>query len=334
MDGRADSEAKPKNKRMELSFAQVSGSALAAVVAALLAGQLGVYGTVIGAGVVSVVATSGGTIFQHVFKRTGEQLREATGLAAKPKPRHAGRSGDATTVLHRMDATQVLPAEDATQLLPGASPASGVGRDAGAYSTTRADEQFDRHSNEFTGRTTHGTRLRGWKRPLLAAGVIFVVAMGAVTTVEWAKGSDASGGKGSTSVSRIFGGTPDKKDPTPQRTPAPGHSQDGGQESGSGKENPSGGPTPNPSASQHDGDTGTESPSPSASSSPGGNSTPHAEPDPDIPGHTPDSGRADDSTGTDTGGVDTSDGHTTVPKPPQGHNAADVTGTGSQGAAP
>ncbi|WP_205519072.1 hypothetical protein [Streptomyces olivoreticuli] len=318
---------------MELSFAQVSGSALAAVVAALLAGQLGVYGTVIGAGVVSVVATSGGTIFQHVFKRTGEQIREATGLATKPKPRHAGRSDAATTVPHRMDATQVLPAEDATRLLPGASPASGIGRDSGAYSTTRADEQFDRRSDEFTERTTHGTRLRGWKRPLLAAGVIFVVAMGAVTMVEWAKGSDASGGKGSTSVSRIFGGTPDKKDPMPQRTPAPGHSQDGGRESGSGKENPKNDdPTPNPSASQHDGGTGTESPSPSTSPSPGDDSTPYAESDPGVPGHTPDSGRADDSTGT--GGVDTSDGHTTDPKPPQGQNAADVTGAGSQGVAP
>ena len=36
------------------------------------------YGTFIGAGVVSVVATCGGTVFQHLFKRTGEQLREVT----------------------------------------------------------------------------------------------------------------------------------------------------------------------------------------------------------------------------------------------------------------
>ncbi|MGW1076086.1 hypothetical protein [Streptomyces sp. NPDC002537] len=317
---------------MELSFAQVAGSALAAVVAALLAGQLGVYGTVIGAGVVSIVATSGGTIFQHVFKRTGEQLREATGLAAKPKPRHAGRSDAATKVLRQVDTTQVLPAEDATRLLPNPSLAPGDGKDTGAHSTTRGGEQFDRHSDEFTERTTHGTRLRGWKRPLLAAGAIFVVAMGAVTAVEWAKGSDASGGKGSTSVSRIFGGTPDKKDPTPQRTPTPGHSQGGGRETGNGKENPSDGLTPDPDVSQHDGGTGTESPSPSTSASPGDGSTPHTESDPDVPGHTPDGERADDSTGTDTGtgGAGATGGHITDPKPPQDHGAADTAGTGFQ----
>ncbi|MGE7434578.1 hypothetical protein [Kitasatospora sp. NPDC001175] len=58
-------------------MAQVAASALAAVVGAVLASELGVYGTILGAAVVSTGATTGGALFQHLFKRTGEQLRSA-----------------------------------------------------------------------------------------------------------------------------------------------------------------------------------------------------------------------------------------------------------------
>jgi len=69
-------------ERPDLSVPQVAGSALAAVLAAKLASSFGVYGTILGAGVVSVIATCGGSLFQHFFKRTGEQLREATAPSA------------------------------------------------------------------------------------------------------------------------------------------------------------------------------------------------------------------------------------------------------------
>ncbi|MFD9392608.1 hypothetical protein ACFWBB_18410 [Streptomyces sp. NPDC060000] len=70
-------EGEVKRKRIDLSVPQVAGSAVAAVVAAKLASYFGVYGTILGAGLVSVVATCGGSLFQHFFRRTGEQLREA-----------------------------------------------------------------------------------------------------------------------------------------------------------------------------------------------------------------------------------------------------------------
>ncbi|MFD9795412.1 hypothetical protein ACFWXK_31185 [Streptomyces sp. NPDC059070] len=78
MGEKPDTGTKLDEKRLDLSVPQVAGSALAAVAAAVLASQLGVYGTILGAGVVSVVATCGGTVFQHLFRRTGEQLRDAT----------------------------------------------------------------------------------------------------------------------------------------------------------------------------------------------------------------------------------------------------------------
>ncbi|MCX4528575.1 MULTISPECIES: hypothetical protein [unclassified Streptomyces] len=64
---------------------QIAGTSLATVAAALLASKLGVYGTILGAGVVSVVATAGGPVIQHLFRRTGDQLRET----AKPRARQA-----------------------------------------------------------------------------------------------------------------------------------------------------------------------------------------------------------------------------------------------------
>ncbi|MFM9371742.1 hypothetical protein [Streptomyces sp. Da 82-17] len=77
-------EDKSKRKKIDLNVPQVAGSAVAAVVAAKLASSFGVYGTILGAGLVSVIATCGGSVFQHFFSRTGEQVRE---VAEKAKPR-------------------------------------------------------------------------------------------------------------------------------------------------------------------------------------------------------------------------------------------------------
>ncbi|WP_240204088.1 hypothetical protein [Streptomyces actuosus] len=78
----AAEEAEARKRRIDLSVPRVAGSAVAAVVAAELASSFGVYGTILGAGVVSLVATCGeGSVFQHVFTRTGEQIRGTSGAA-------------------------------------------------------------------------------------------------------------------------------------------------------------------------------------------------------------------------------------------------------------
>ncbi|MFF4531142.1 hypothetical protein ACFY1P_17935 [Streptomyces sp. NPDC001407] len=366
MDDKGESEAKPKKKRLELSLAQVAGSALAAVVAALLAGKLGVYGTVLGAGVVSVVATSGGTIFQHLFRRTGEQLREVTVQAARPTLRQVplkdagravGRLGpdatpdaartqllgqvEATQMLPAADATRSLPTEDATQLLHGAGRTPEHSAHAGAHQGPHAgadsDEQIAGLSDEYTTGTTHGTRLRGWKRPLLAAGAVFVLAMGTVTAVELVSDKSADGEKNSTTISQLVsgGGKSEKKqERTPSESPDPGRSHDGDREPGKG-----GGDTPSPDAGTPGQGGGADKPSPNPSTSSGtggttGGSTPGPKPDPSNPTPTPDGGKGgtDGKGGTTTGGQGTT-GTTgqTDPKPPQGQNAAAGTSTVTQG---
>ena len=210
-------------KRIDLSVPQVAGSAVAAVVAAKLASYFGVYGTILGAGLVSAIATSGGSVFQHFFSRTGEQLRDAT-----------------------------VTSEEAEQ--PPARP------------------------GEFTEGTVYRARVGSWKRPVLAAALVFGVTMTGITVYELVSGDSFSGGKGTTVSAAVTGhdtsSSPKSGDDEPSPADSPsgssnGSSADAETSSGStdgGTPSNSGGttssPTPTPSASD---DGGTPTPTPSAS---------------------------------------------------------------------
>ncbi|MFH8407275.1 hypothetical protein ACH4FX_21150 [Streptomyces sp. NPDC018019] len=360
MDNKSDTDTKNKEKRLDLSVAQVAGSALAAAVAAFLAGQLGVYGTIIGAGVVSVVATTGGSIFQHLFRRTGEQLKEAATVGTRPKPRRSplsrrppgdkagtglvlptfdrqGAEDEITSVAAKdtrgadgTDRTQLLPQADAsraggpdadaTQVLGQAGTGTGGRPTDKTQMVPRLDDRTvalgqARPGHRPAGATavprsgevstaTYGTRLRGWKRPALAALAIFVLSMGAVTGVELLTGHDASGGPG-TSVGNVFrGGGQKSEDHTPSvpDSPSPGTSHGNDSTGGTG-----GTPSPGPSGSTGTGTgdggttggTGKSSPSPSPDASRSGKPTPPPSPQPSKPGDTGgDTGKGgDDSKG-------------------------------------
>lgn len=360
-----ESDTEPKERRIDLSLPQVAGSAVAAVAAAVLASQLGVYGTIVGAGVMSVVATCGGSVFQHFFRRTGEQIREVTVQVTHPEGRQvtvhtkettpsghraaARRPGpepaeDATTVLPTVDpgaVPEVLPEADSTRVLrpdtdrtqlldlgdartrmlripPGRSPGAGAGADADR--TQMLPQAGDRTQmlpragaspaggnqagadDAFTQGVTHGTRMRGWKRPALAAAAVFAVSMAGITAFEMISGNDLSGGKGTTLSSVVRGGGdrdtgPTDPDPSSsedagqdgdgdEQRPAPGDGTgsapatdpgDGGSESpdpgtGTGGENPSTGPTPTPTPSGSGGET-TPDPTPPTPSAPDGTGT-------------------------------------------------------------
>ncbi|MGW7050400.1 hypothetical protein [Streptomyces sp. NPDC054887] len=265
----------PKNPRLDLSVAQVAGSAVAAVVGAVLASKLGVYGTIVGAGVVSVVATSGGTLFQHLFRRTGEQLREVT-VHARPKGRQVparGPGGEGGWT--RVPPTVAVPAV----------PTDG----------------------RFNDPTTHGTRVRGWKRSLVAALVVFVVAMGGITAYELVSGGDLSGGRGSTVGNVLRGGeqhrgktppSPSPSERSPGVPPASGTEAPGRDSGATGTEGGGAGASP---------DTAFPAPPDPATTPPatpdGGASRSPASP----PTPTPSAGAGDDTAGDADGGA-TDDG--------------------------
>lgn len=279
MGQKVTQDVEPETKKLDLSVAQVAGTSLATVAAAVLASQLGVYGTIGGAAVVSVVATAGGPVIQHFFRRTGDQLRETVRPGARQVP---------------LPAEEKLP--DGTILLRAVP----------------ADPEPD---GDFGRATVHGSRARGWKRTAVAAGAAFALAIGGLGTYEAIAGTSVSsdgrtlltggagtardhknedreqepgtGGKG-----RQGGGTPESGTPSPH----PSGSRSGGESAGPGATpgpdtSPSG--TPSPPVSP--------SPPPVTPSTPAGPSTKPsnpATPDPATPPAPPAGGGSGPSSGS------------------------------------
>jgi hypothetical protein len=73
-----------KKPRLNLTTSQVAASALAACSASIVASYLGVAGTVIGAAVGSVVATTGAAIWGHLFRRGGDRIKQTLLVNGQP----------------------------------------------------------------------------------------------------------------------------------------------------------------------------------------------------------------------------------------------------------
>uniref|UniRef100_A0AAU2JX55 Uncharacterized protein n=1 Tax=Streptomyces sp. NBC_00049 TaxID=2903617 RepID=A0AAU2JX55_9ACTN len=258
MGQKATHDVEPEKKKLDLSAAQVAGSSLATVAAALLASKMGVYGTILGAGVVSVVATAGGPVIQHFFRRTGDQLRET----ARPRSRRdpLPREGEAAE-----------EGADRTTALRAAAP-----------------------SGEFGEATVHGTRVRGWKRTAVASGAAFAIAVGGLGTYEAMAGTSVSSGGGTLfsggthKVSqdrpaeprdRPGSGGEDGKSPGRGTSPSPPQSHGG--QSGGRSASPSPEPSPDPSRSASG--EPTPGPSPSKQSPTPTPAPPTSSPSPDAP---------------------------------------------------
>ncbi|MFE1949739.1 hypothetical protein ACFW9D_04650 [Streptomyces sp. NPDC059524] len=391
-------EVKEK-KRLDLSVPQVAGSAVAAVVAAKLASSFGVYGTILGAGVVSALATCGGTVFQHFFKRTGEQIRDAA-VQTKPKGRQVPVTAEGRPVPRTfrsdasMDATQVMtskkavatgvpqpaagvlpttttwgrpsgadddawPAdEDGTRILDtgavadllpddpesdpertrllgtadpertqllAASPVDEATRllrtaDAGPYDPSGplspAEPELAGTGDEFTEGTVHRSRVKSWKRPLIAAALVFGVTMGGITTYELVSGHSFNGDSGSTTFRDAFTGHGKSSG---DDTPAPGTSTRPSDGSSTGTED---------STRQQDGGAAQDGP---ADPSPSGSTGKGSGTDPDSGAGTG-TGSGDDS-GTDPGTGSDDEGASTSPTPTPTPSQSAGSGTGDEGSA-
>lgn len=285
MQGKADVDGQHKrqhkSRRMELSVAQVAGSALAAVAAAVLASKLGVYGTILGAGVVSVVATAGGTVFQHLFRRTGEQIKEVR-VQVQTRPPGRRRSAE-----------------------PGAPPQAAPTGEYGAPTT---------HGTRLRGRRRHA--LGALAAFVVAMGVITGIEMFSGGPVSNVWGEERSGTTVGDSVTGSSGAkstpAPSRRDPaTPSQSPG---SSQGGDPAPSASTSRGGGaadasttPTPGPSGSSGSGKDsgegsgsgsgtgGASAPGTSAPAAPGPSRTPS--------GGATDSGTEDSEDATPTAGA-------------------------------
>ncbi|CAL9606689.1 hypothetical protein [Streptomyces sp. enrichment culture] len=281
----ADVRSEGESRRIDLSVPQVAGSALAAVVAAKLASSFGVYGTIAGAGLISVVATCGGSVLQHFFKRTGEQIR-----------------GSRTAAVRIGGRTASVPAAVTERPAPVSAP------------------------GEFTEGTVYRARTRGWRRPLLAAALVFGITMAGITVYEVASGQNLSGGH-STTVGSAFtghnksaadsGGSGDSDDSGGSedgrngQDPGGSGDPDDATDSGTGNDAPAATPSGSP-------DGAGESPSSGAGSGTGDGTASSPAPTPDATG--------DEGAG-DTGTTPGPDASATAPEP----GASSRSGTDAQG---
>lgn len=154
-----------KQEKDRVRISQVLAGALAAVTAALIGSTMGVAGTVIGAGLASMVSTIGGALYLRSIERTTKGVRTV-------RAKVVGKSGGTT----------VLVADEDPEKEPG--------DEVEAEPAVAEDETAERPPEERR-------RLR-W--PMLVVGSLAAFALGmlAVTGVEWVRGESLSGDGGTT----------------------------------------------------------------------------------------------------------------------------------------
>ncbi|WP_052432539.1 hypothetical protein [Streptacidiphilus carbonis] len=227
----------------------MAASALAAVGAAILASSLGVAGTIIGAAVVSIGATCGSALFQHVFHRTGEEIRSRVPAVAEP-----ALTPEEWAAERRADAEEAFT--KTAQFDPF---------DPGGEHTRMMARIAPPPENEsvtvYKGRKP--ARKRTWKFYTLISGLVFVLAMIPIAITEFATGQTVG--------TTVWGGKNGSGSSDGVQGPSASHST-GGTGPGSAAA-PSGStgssdPTAAPSRSSIGGGAGaSSSPTPSASAS-------------------------------------------------------------------
>lgn len=189
------------DRTLGLSPAQVAGSALAAVTAAVLASFAGTAGTIIGAAVGSIVATVGAAAYTWWLRRTSEAVRR-TAIQVRQTSGLTGALPRKVTDGPLRPGRRSRRSEDAA-----AEPEDGTGS---------ADESA-------------GPRNLSWRKLALATLAVLVTVLGGITAVEAVTGrplsallgtNDSSG----TTLGHVSGGDDDKQVPTEDestQTPSP-----------------------------------------------------------------------------------------------------------------
>lgn len=208
-----------KQEKSSLRPAQVAAAALAAVVATFLCSALGVYGTVLGAGLLSLATTIGSEFFLRSLERTRTAARTLSNVrdrlprrlgGAGPRPGDTGTDDAPTRSLTDAPTVRISkPVGDmpTVRISPSAVPRPGEnGQGRGEQAPTAGREQWWR---------------RRWPVVLATSALGFVIGMLLLTGYEGMTGKAISG-DGSTTVGNLVrgggGGTPgipETPDPQP-----------------------------------------------------------------------------------------------------------------------
>lgn len=174
----SDGTAKKGGLFDDLSMAQVIAGALAAVTSMLLASQIGIYGSVIGVGVGSVVSAVASQLYKKFLQRSADKLRDfAPGETLSMTKAEAEKDGGEGDAASNEDAgkTSVLPADGRTAVLKTAP--VEVGR------TPRLDDaaqEGDVTARRALAQRDHKKRV---KRGVLIVSIVSALAAVAVSAV-------------------------------------------------------------------------------------------------------------------------------------------------------
>ncbi|MFR9728548.1 hypothetical protein ACL03H_04905 [Saccharopolyspora sp. MS10] len=216
-----DPDAKPK--KINLSGAQVAGGALASVTAAVLGSYLGLAGTVLGAGMTSIVITVGGALYQRSLESTKQRLETTKGKASVALKRTAKAPAPG------VPARRAGPGEEATrkiQALGGLQWPGGeqVERDPDATRRVTSVSPDDatrmlRWSEQSTAEAENPVRRIRWGVVAATSALVFGIGMLVITGLEGVTGRPLSGGDGGTTVGRVLGPGANGGEPTPAPQP-------------------------------------------------------------------------------------------------------------------
>ncbi|SFN46175.1 hypothetical protein SAMN04489713_10285 [Actinomadura madurae] len=251
-------------KLPDLSTTQLIASAVATSVAALGASYLGVYGTIIGAALMSVISTAGSAVGKHYLDQGREQIRELTHLQSAVRRRDAAENAAARATSADPTRTRVWSGDpnatrfdppfdgdpNATRLDPGGDPNATRVDPGEAVAAAFAREAGEDAVREVVRRSALLSTVEWakahWVKLVVASAAVFAVVIGGITIYEATTGQPvgAGGGKGLTVTKVLGGGGSGQTDDTPSQSPSGGTPEPGATPSGE----PTGG-TPSTGAS-------------------------------------------------------------------------------------
>ncbi|MEU5994450.1 hypothetical protein ABZ806_36220 [Spirillospora sp. NPDC047418] len=231
-------------KLPDLSTTQLIASAVATGVAALGASYLGVYGTIIGAALMSVISTAGSAVGKHYLDQGRDQIKELTHLQSAVRRRTAaeGAADEATsadptrTVVWSGDpnATRFdVPSGDpnATRLDPGGDPGATrldpVDAVAGSLAGAAGEDAVRQVVRRTAWQNTVAWARAHWVKLAVSSAAVFAIVIGGITAYEAATGEPIGGGgkRGLTVTNVVDGGG--QRDGTPSHNPSDGPTEPG-----------------------------------------------------------------------------------------------------------
>ena len=241
-------DKKAKKPRLNLTTSQVAASALAACSASIVASYLGVAGTVIGAAVGSVVATTGAAIWGHVFRTGGHKLKQTLPLLVN------GEQVEVEMEVEQADEDAASPAAVPAGRFYGGAEASTVTEalEVGLWHpktptaetrviTDESDEPAKTKTlaSSITARIVH---IKKYRKPMsIAAAIVAVFCISIVVGIFAGAPVRSAGSSSSTTVTKTTTVT--------DTAHTQGQASDGSSASSSSSASPNSGSTSSPSAS-------------------------------------------------------------------------------------